>query len=91
MTVVGLIIGAIAKLIMPGHAPGGLAVTILLGVGGSILAGLIGHAAGWYQGAEPARFIPSVVGAIIILAVYRILAGRRPGGGRIHPRGVKPK
>jgi uncharacterized membrane protein YeaQ/YmgE (transglycosylase-associated protein family) len=84
MIVVGLIIGAIAKLIMPGHAPGGLIVTILLGVGGSILAGLIGRAAGWYQTVEPAGFIASVIGAIIILAVYRFIAGRRPGGGSIH-------
>jgi uncharacterized membrane protein YeaQ/YmgE (transglycosylase-associated protein family) len=84
MIVVGLIIGAIAKLIMPGHAPGGLIVTILLGVGGSTLAGSIGRATGWYQAVEPAGFIASVIGAIVILAVYRIIAGRRPGGGGIH-------
>jgi uncharacterized membrane protein YeaQ/YmgE (transglycosylase-associated protein family) len=83
MILVGLIVGAIAKLIMPGHAPGGLVLTILLGIGGSILAGLIGRAAGWYQGPEPEGFIASVIGAIIILAVYRVIAGRRPGGGSI--------
>jgi uncharacterized membrane protein YeaQ/YmgE (transglycosylase-associated protein family) len=81
--VVGLIVGAIAKLIMPGHAPGGLTVTILLGIGGALLAGLIGQAAGWYQAAEPAGFIASVIGAITILAIYRVIAGRRPGGGSI--------
>ncbi len=83
MIIVGLIVGAIAKLIMPGHAPGGLVATILLGVGGSILAGLIGRMAGWYETAEPAGFIASVIGAIIILGIYRVIAGRRPGGGSI--------
>ena len=83
MIVVGLIVGAIAKLIMPGHDPGGIVVTILLGIAGSIVAGLIGRGLGWYSEGEPAGFIASVIGAIIILGVYRIIVGRRPGGGSI--------
>ncbi|HLH30032.1 MAG TPA: GlsB/YeaQ/YmgE family stress response membrane protein [Terriglobia bacterium] len=83
MIVVGLIVGALAKLIMPGHDPGGIVVTILLGIGGSIVAGLIGRALGWYQEGEPAGFLASVIGAIIILGVYRVIVGRRPGGGSI--------
>ncbi|HEY2384818.1 MAG TPA: GlsB/YeaQ/YmgE family stress response membrane protein [Terriglobia bacterium] len=84
MIVVGLIVGSLAKLIMPGHDPGGIIVTILLGIGGSIVGGSIGYAAGWYQTGEPAGFIASVIGALIILAIYRVIAGRRPGGGSIH-------
>lgn len=83
MLIIGLIVGAIAKLIMPGHDPGGIIVTILLGIGGSMVAGFIGRAIGWYQDGEPAGFIASVIGAIIILAIYRFIAGQRPGGGRI--------
>jgi uncharacterized membrane protein YeaQ/YmgE (transglycosylase-associated protein family) len=81
MIVVGLIVGALAKLVMPGHDPGGVIVTILLGIGGSILAGLIGRSLGWYREGEPVGFIASVVGAVIILAVYRLIVGRTGGGG----------
>ena len=83
MLIIGLIVGAIAKAIMPGHDPGGIVVTILLGIGGSVVAGLIGRAIGWYHEGEPVGFIASVIGAIIILAIYRFIVGRRPGGGRI--------
>lgn len=83
MIVVGLIVGAIAKLVMPGRDPGGIIVTMLLGIGGSILAGFLGRALGWYQQGEPVGFIASVVGAIIILAIYRMIVGRGAGGGHI--------
>ena len=83
MIVVGLIVGALAKLIMPGRDPGGIIVTILLGIGGSVIAGLIGRALGWYTEGEPTGFIASVVGAIIILAIYRMIIGRTAGGGGI--------
>jgi uncharacterized membrane protein YeaQ/YmgE (transglycosylase-associated protein family) len=83
MIVVGLIVGALAKLIMPGHDPGGIIVTMLLGIGGSVVAGLLGRAAGWYTAGEPAGFIASVIGAIIILAIYRLIVGRTAGGGRL--------
>jgi uncharacterized membrane protein YeaQ/YmgE (transglycosylase-associated protein family) len=81
MIVVGLIVGALAKLVMPGRDPGGIIVTILLGIGGSVVAGLIGRALGWYAEGQPAGFIASVFGAIVILAVYRLIIGRTGGGG----------
>jgi uncharacterized membrane protein YeaQ/YmgE (transglycosylase-associated protein family) len=83
MIVVGLIVGALAKLIMPGHDPGGIVVTILLGIAGSLVAGLLGRAVGWYTAGEPAGFISSVIGAIILLAIYRVIVGRTAGGGGI--------
>jgi len=83
MLVVGLIVGALAKLVMPGHDPGGIIITMLLGIGGSVMAGLIGRALGWYQTGEPAGFIASVVGAVVILAIYRAIIGRTTGGGSI--------
>jgi uncharacterized membrane protein YeaQ/YmgE (transglycosylase-associated protein family) len=83
MIIVGVIVGALAKLIMPGRDPGGIIVTMLLGIGGSLLAGLLGRALGWYQPGEPAGFISSVIGAIIILAIYRLIIGRTAGGGSI--------
>jgi uncharacterized membrane protein YeaQ/YmgE (transglycosylase-associated protein family) len=83
MIVVGLIVGALAKLVMPGRDPGGIIVTILLGIGGSVLAGLIGRAVGWYTAGEPTGFIASLIGAVIILAIYRAIIGRTAGGGGI--------
>ena len=81
MIVVGLIVGALAKLIMPGNDPGGIIVTILLGIAGSLVAGWLGRAVGWYQPGQPAGFFASVIGAIIILAIYRLIIGRSAGGG----------
>ena len=83
MIVVGLIVGALAKLIMPGRDPGGIIVTILLGIAGSVVAGLVGRAVGWYSEGQPAGFIASIIGAIIILAIYRLIIGRTAGGGGI--------
>ena len=83
MIVVGLIVGALAKLVMPGRDPGGVIVTILLGIAGSVVAGLIGRAVGWYSAGQPAGFLASIVGAIIILAIYRLIIGRTAGGGGI--------
>jgi uncharacterized membrane protein YeaQ/YmgE (transglycosylase-associated protein family) len=74
--IIGLIVGALAKLIMPGPDPGGIIVTILLGIGGSVLATWIGQAVGWYGPGQGAGFIASIIGAIIILAIYRAVAGR---------------
>jgi len=81
MIIVGLIVGALAKLVMPGHDPGGIVVTMLLGIGGSVLAGFLGRAVGWYRAGEPVGFIASVIGAIIILAIYRAIIGRSAGTG----------
>ena len=75
--IIGLIVGAIAKLVMPGKDPGGIIVTILLGIAGSFVANYLGHAMGWYQEGESAGFLASVLGAIILLALYRLVAGRR--------------
>jgi uncharacterized membrane protein YeaQ/YmgE (transglycosylase-associated protein family) len=67
----------IAKLIMPGRDPGGFIVTIVLGIVGAVLAGWLGRAAGWYNEGDGAGLIASIVGAIIVLALYRMLVGRR--------------
>jgi uncharacterized membrane protein YeaQ/YmgE (transglycosylase-associated protein family) len=75
--IIGLLIGAVAKLLMPGKDPGGWIITILLGIAGSFVASYLGRAMGWYQEGQPAGFIASVFGAIILLALYRLIAGRR--------------
>ena len=75
--IIGLIVGIVAKLLMPGRDPGGFIVTILLGIAGSFVAGYLGHALGWYREGQPAGFLASVVGAIVLLALYRMIAGRR--------------
>jgi uncharacterized membrane protein YeaQ/YmgE (transglycosylase-associated protein family) len=69
--IAGLIIGAIAKLLMPGRDPGGFLVTILLGIAGAVLAGWLGRALGLYGPGEPAGWLMSVIGAVILLAIYR--------------------
>ncbi|HEY0113631.1 MAG TPA: GlsB/YeaQ/YmgE family stress response membrane protein [Allosphingosinicella sp.] len=76
--VIGALAGALAKFIMPGRDPGGCIVTILLGVAGAALAGFVGTQLGWYGGNQGAGFIGAVLGAIIILFIYRLIArGRR--------------
>ena len=73
----GLIIGAIAKLVMPGRDPGGIIVTMLLGIAGAVLGGFVGRALGWYGEGEAAGFIMSFVGAVALLALYRMMTRRR--------------
>ena len=80
MAIIGLVVGALAKLIMPGKDPGGVIVTALIGVAGALLAGFLGRALGWYGAGEPAGFIASIVGAVILLAIYRAVVGRRVAG-----------
>ena len=75
--VIGLIAGGIAKLLMPGKDPGGCIITILLGIAGALLAGFLGRTLGWYEGNEGAGFVAAIVGAFIILFIYRLIAGRR--------------
>jgi uncharacterized membrane protein YeaQ/YmgE (transglycosylase-associated protein family) len=76
--IVGLIAGALAKLIMPGRDPGGVIVTMLLGVVGSVLAFFLGQAMGWYDRAgEGPGIIASTIGALIVLGIYRAFIGRR--------------
>lgn len=75
--VVGLIVGALAKLIMPGKDPGGIIITMLLGIVGAFVAFGIGRAMGFYSPNEPAGWLASVLGAVLVLAVYRAVSGRR--------------
>lgn len=77
MLIIGLVIGAIAKFMMPGKDPGGIVITMLLGVAGSLIAGFLGRSLGWYGTNESAGFIASIIGAIILLAGYRMVVGRR--------------
>ena len=75
--IVGLIVGALAKLIMPGKDPGGFIITILLGIAGAFVGGWIGHALGWYSTGEGPGIIVSVIGAVVLLGIYRLVIGRR--------------
>ena len=70
---IGLVIGAVAKLIMPGKDPGGIIVTSLIGVAGSFIATYAGRALGWYREGQTAGFIMSVLGAIVLLGVYHLV------------------
>lgn len=73
----GGLAGALAKLIMPGRDPGGCIVTILLGIAGALLAGFIGNGLGWYTQGQAGGFITAVLGAILILVIYRLVIRRR--------------
>jgi uncharacterized membrane protein YeaQ/YmgE (transglycosylase-associated protein family) len=75
--VFGLIVGAIAKLLMPGRDPGGIIVTMVLGIVGALLGGFIGRALGMYSADEPAGFIMALVGAVVLLLIYRLSVGGR--------------
>ncbi|MES2801544.1 MAG: GlsB/YeaQ/YmgE family stress response membrane protein [Bdellovibrionota bacterium] len=74
---VGLVVGAVAKFFLPGKDPGGIFITMLLGVAGSMLANWIGRSAGFYAEGDVAGFISSVIGAMILLVVYRMFTSRR--------------
>ena len=75
--IIGLIVGAIAKLLTPGKDPGGCIITMILGVIGAFVAGFLGRALGWYNEGEPVGFIASVIGAILVLLIFRLITGRR--------------
>lgn len=75
----GLVVGVVAKFLMPGRDPGGFVVTIGLGILGAVVGGWLGRAAGWYQPGEPAGFVMALLGAILVLAAYHLVARRRPG------------
>ena len=77
----GLIVGIVAKLLMPGRDPGGFIITALFGIGGAFVAKYLGQQLGWYGPQDTAGFMASVIGAIILLIVYRIF---------VHPRRVAP-
>ena len=73
----GLLAGIVAKLLMPGKDPGGFIVTILLGIAGAFLGGFLGRAMGLYGEGEPAGLIMSIIGAVLLLIIYRVAFGRR--------------
>ena len=73
----GLIVGALAKLVMPGRDPGGIIVTMLLGIAGALIGGFLGRSLGWYGPNDGAGFLMSLVGAIVLLVLYRMVAGRQ--------------
>jgi uncharacterized membrane protein YeaQ/YmgE (transglycosylase-associated protein family) len=75
--IVGLVAGALAKLVMPGKDPGGIIITMLLGVAGSFIAGMLGHSLGWYAVGEGPGILASVVGSVILLGLYRLIARPR--------------
>ena len=73
----GLIVGVVAKFLMPGRDPGGFIITAIIGIVGALLGGYLGRAVGWYREGEPVGFVMAVIGAIVLLALYRVLVGRR--------------
>jgi uncharacterized membrane protein YeaQ/YmgE (transglycosylase-associated protein family) len=75
--VIGLLIGAVAKLLMPGRDPGGCIITMLIGIAGSFVASYLGQKMGWYEQGQPVGFIASVMGAMLLLLLYRLIAPRR--------------
>lgn len=77
MLLIGLIIGALAKLVMPGRDPGGIVITILLGIAGSMLAGFVGREMHWYGANQAAGFIASILGAMLLLLGYRLIMRSR--------------
>lgn len=75
--IIGGLAGLVAKFLMPGRDPGGFIITILLGIGGAMVATWLGQAVGWYRAGDSAGFIGAVIGAVIILFIYRMVAQRR--------------
>jgi uncharacterized membrane protein YeaQ/YmgE (transglycosylase-associated protein family) len=82
--IIGLIVGALAKLIMPGRDPGGIIVTMLLGLAGSLIGGFLGRLLGLYGPGQGAGFIVSTLGAILLLALYRAINTHRPPPVGVH-------
>jgi uncharacterized membrane protein YeaQ/YmgE (transglycosylase-associated protein family) len=75
--IIGFIAGIVAKFLMPGRDPGGFIITTLLGIVGAVVATYLGQAVGWYRPGEGAGFIGAVIGAVIVLGIYRMVVGRR--------------
>jgi len=73
----GLIVGIVAKFLMPGRDPGGFVITAIIGIVGALLGGYLGRAIGWYREGDPVGFVVAVLGSIILLALYRMMMGRR--------------
>jgi uncharacterized membrane protein YeaQ/YmgE (transglycosylase-associated protein family) len=75
--IIGVVVGAVAKLLMPGKDPGGIWITMALGILGSIVATYLGRVIGWYQEGQSAGFLMSVVGAVLLLTIYRFIRGKK--------------
>jgi uncharacterized membrane protein YeaQ/YmgE (transglycosylase-associated protein family) len=75
--IIGFLAGLVAKFLMPGRDPGGFIITTILGIIGAVVASYLGQAVGWYRPGEGAGFIGAVVGAVIVLAIYRMVVSRR--------------
>jgi uncharacterized membrane protein YeaQ/YmgE (transglycosylase-associated protein family) len=75
--IIGLVVGAVAKLLMPGKDPGGIWITMALGILGSIVATYLGRVIGWYREGQSAGFVMSVIGAILLLTIYRYIRGKK--------------
>lgn len=75
--IVGLIVGGLAKLVMPGKDPGGLVITMLIGVAGALIAGFLGHSLGWYEVGDGPGIIASILGSVVLLGIYRVAVGRK--------------
>lgn len=76
--IIGFIVGLVARFLMPGRDPAGFVVTAILGIVGALVATFLGQALGWYAPGQPAGFIGSVIGAIIVLAIYHLIRRNRP-------------
>jgi uncharacterized membrane protein YeaQ/YmgE (transglycosylase-associated protein family) len=74
----GLVVGIVAKFLMPGRDPGGFFITVLLGIVGALVGGFLGRLIGWYGDGDPVGFVMAVIGSIILLAAYRLTMGRTP-------------
>jgi uncharacterized membrane protein YeaQ/YmgE (transglycosylase-associated protein family) len=74
----GLVVGVVAKFLMPGRDPGGFVITVILGIVGAVVGGFVGRSLGWYGSGEPVGFLMALVGAVILLVAYRALAAGRP-------------
>lgn len=77
MLIIGLIVGLIAKALTPGKDPGGCFITMILGIAGSFIAGFLGRQMNWYGEGEPVGFLASVVGAVLLLLIFRLMRGKR--------------
>lgn len=80
MIIIGFVIGLVARALMPGRDPAGFIMTVVLGIVGSLIAGYLGQGMGLYRAGEPAGFLASVVGAMIVLVIYRAAVRGRAGG-----------
>ena len=74
---IGFVVGIIAKLLTPGRDPGGFIITTLIGIAGAMVAKLVGQALNWYTAGESVGFLASIVGAVVLLLLYRAISGRR--------------